>query len=132
MPATTATLSSTKAGAKPVVLTLKVHYEMICGQPGLGKAVVSLPDAVVVPSSIDTASVLVDGKPAPAVSTSGHDVSISLPLHHGVSCMVVGPGTLTLTFMRSAGLGNPAKAGTYTIRVQRRTQTFRAKVQISA
>src|SRR5581483_6766496 len=68
-PATTATLSSAKAGAKPVALTLKVHYEMVCGQPGLGKAIVSLPDAAVVPKTIDTASVLVDGKQAPAVST---------------------------------------------------------------
>ena len=132
MPATTARLSSTKAGAKPVTLTLEVHYEMVCGQPGLGKAVVSLPAAAVVPAAIGTASVLVNGKPAPAVSTSGHSVSISLPLHHGVTCMIVGPGTLTLTFMRSAGLGNPLKAGSYTIRVQRRTQTFRASVQISA
>jgi hypothetical protein len=132
MPATTATLSSTRVGAKPVALTLKVHYEMVCGQPGLGKAIVSLPNAAVVPASIHTASVLVNGKPAPAVSTSGHDVSISLPVHRGVTCMIMGPGTLTLTFMRSAGLGNPAKPGTYTIRVQRRAQTFRASVQISA
>lgn len=132
MPATTASLSTTKAGAKPVVLTLKVHYEMVCGQPGLGKAVVTLPAAASVPGTVGASSVLVNGKPAPSVSVSGHDVSVSLPLHRGVSCMVVGPGTLTLTFMRTAGLGNPAKAGTYVIRVQRRTMSFRASIRISA
>lgn len=132
-PATTATLSSTKAGAKPVALTLKVHYEMVCGQPGLGKAVVSLPAAAAVPRAIDGASVLVNGKPSPSVSVSGHDVSIGMPLkRNGVSCMSIGPGTLTLTLTRAAGLGNPATAGTYMIHVHRNKLTFTAHVAITA
>jgi hypothetical protein len=132
-PATTATLSSAKAGAKPVALTLRVHYEMICGEPGAGRAVVSLPAASAVPRTIDGAAVLVNGKPAPSVSVSGHKVSIAMPPKRpGVTCMVVGPGTLTLTLTRAAGIGNPATAGTYTIRVRRNRLAFTAKVAISA
>jgi hypothetical protein len=134
---TTATLSSTKAAAKPVALTLKLHYEMQCGQPGIGKAVVALPEAVTVPARIDESAVLVNGKPAPLVSVSGHDVSIGMPARRsGVTCMIVGPGTLTLTLTRAAGLGNPKSAGTYTVHVhrntQRSTQPFQASFQISA
>jgi len=117
----------------PVALTLKLHYEMICGEPGAGKAVVSLPGGSEVPRTIDNAAVLVNGKPSPAVSVSGRDVSISMPLKRpGVHCMVVGPGTLTLTLTRAAGIGNPATAGTYTIRVLRNKLAFTAKVAISA
>ena len=133
MPATTATLSSTRAGARPVALTLKLHYEMVCGQPGAGKAIVSLPADTAVPSRIDSSAVLVDGKPTPSVTVSGHDVSIAMPLRRpGVTCMIVGPGTLTLTLTRAAGLGNPKSAGAYTIRVRRNTQSFQAAVHISA
>jgi len=132
-PATTATLSSTKAGAKPVALTLKLHYEMICGEPGAGKAIVRLPSGSAVPSTIEEDAVLVNGKPAPAVSVSGRDVSISMPPKRpGVTCMVIGPGTLTLTLTRAAGIGNPTTAGTYTIRVLRNKLAFTAKVAISA
>lgn len=132
-PATTATLSSTKAGAKPVALTLTVHYEMICGQPGLGKAIVSLPEAAAVPRAIDGAAVLVNGRPSPAVSVSGHEVAIAMPLkRHGVSCMSIGPGTLTLLLTRAAGIGNPHAAGTYMIHVRRNTLSFAASVAISA
>lgn len=133
MPAASATLSTTRAGAKPVALTLKLHYEMVCNQPGLGKAIVTLPQASFVPAHIDSAAVLVNGKPAPAVTVSGHDVSITMPMKRpGVSCMVMGPGTLTLTLTRAARLGNPARAGTYTIRARRNTRSFQADVHISA
>jgi hypothetical protein len=130
---TTATLSSTRAGAKPVELTLKVRYEMVCGQPGTGQAIVTLPAEAIVPGRIVPSAVLVDGKIAPSVSVSGHDVSIGMPPRpHGVSCLVVGPGTLTLTLTRAAGIGNPKAAGTYTIRVRRNTKEFRARVNVSA
>lgn len=131
-PATTATLSTTKAGAKPVAVTLRLHYEMVCGQPGIGKAIVTLPDAADVPHAIDSTSVLVNGKPSPSVSVAGHDVSIAMPVHHGVTCMSIGPGTLTLTLTRAAGIGNPTSAGTYTIRVHRNALAFAASVAISA
>ena len=132
-PPASAVLSSTKAGAKPVELVVKLRYTMVCGQPGAGTAVIALPAAVDVPAAITTSSVLVDGKPAQAVRVSGHDVTVSLPLKRpGVTCMIVGPGTLTLTLTRAAGLGNPAAAGTYTIHVRRNLRTFTTSVDISA
>lgn len=133
MPTASAALSSAKVGARPVALTVKVHYEMVCGYPGQGKAIVTLPSAAFVPGRMSSAAVLVNGKPAPAVDVSGHDVAITLPPRpRGVSCMVVGPGTLTMTLTRAAGLGNPKRAGTYAIRVRRDTSSFRANVEISA
>lgn len=132
MPAPTATLSTPKAGARPVALTVTVHYEMVCGQPGRGSVVVAFPRAAFVPTSIDRAAVLVNGKTAPAVSVSGHGVSIAMPLPHGVTCMSIGPGALALTFTRAAGVGNPPRPGVYTILVHRNAQTFEARVRISA
>ena len=111
---------------------MKVHYDMTCGQPGLGKAVVTLPAAAFVPRSIGSAAVLVNGKPSPSVAVSGHDVSITMPLKRpGVSCMSIGPGTLTLTLTRAAGIGNPRAAGTYVIHVRRNALSFAASVSIS-
>ena len=124
--------SSTKAGAKPVAVTVSVHYQMICGQPGRGTAVVSFPGAADVPRSIERSAVLVNGKPAPAVSVSGHDVTIAMPLPRGVTCLSIGPGTLTLTLTPRARIGNPKAPGTYTIRVRRDARVFGAHVRISA
>lgn len=133
IPAPSATLSSAKAGVKPVALTLRVHYEMVCGNPGRGEAIVALPKAAFVPAQIEGSAVLVDGKHSPSVGVSGHAVSIAMPPPRpGVSCMVVGPGTLTLTLTRAAGIGNPKAAGTYTIRVSRDTRSFQTRVKISA
>jgi hypothetical protein len=133
LPVTTASLSPATAGAKRVELTVKVHYEMICGQPGRGTAVVTLPAASAVPSTIAAPAVLVNGKQPPSVSVSGHVVTITMPpQRQGVTCMVVGPGTLTLTLTRAAGLANPTSPGTYTIRVRRGTRSFQARVHVSA
>jgi len=131
-PAATASLSSTRAGAKPVALTVKVHYQMVCGQPGPGTAILTLPAAASVPGTIGSSAVLVNGKPATAVAVSGHDVSITLPRRKGITCLAIGPGTLTLTLTKSAGLGNPAASGTYAIRVRHNALSFKASVDISA
>lgn len=132
-PAASAAVAPATAGAKHVALTVKVHYEMVCGQPGVGTAVVTLPTAVAVPSRIAESAALVNGKPAAHVSVSHHAVTITMPPRRpGVTCMVMGPGTLTLTLTHAAGLANPKSAGTYTIRVQRGTRSFQARVHISA
>jgi hypothetical protein len=128
----TATLSDSSAGAKPVAVVVRVRYPMVCGQPGKGTAVVTLPTEAVVPRSIEATTVLVNGKAAPAVRVSGHDISIAMPVHKGISCMSITNGTLTLTLTRQAGIGNPASAGTYTIKVRRNALAFSTSVQISA
>lgn len=130
---TTATLSTTRAGARPVAVTLKVHYEMVCGQPGPGTAIITFPRAAFVPPRIDRSAVLVNGKPTPSVTVAGHAIAVAMPPRGpGVSCLVIGPGTLTLTLKPAVGLGNPRAAGTYVIGVRRETRSFRAFVKISA
>jgi len=131
-PSVTATLSSPKAGAKPVALTLRMRLELVCGQPGPGDAVVTLPKAAAVPASIGDGAVLVNGKRATAVSVSGHNVSVALPRRPGVTCLSITPGTLTLVFTTRAGLGNPQAPGTYTISVRRHALSLETTVEISA
>lgn len=132
VPAASATLSSAKAGAKPVALTVTVHYEMVCGQPGPGTAVLTLPHAAFVPGTVPAAAVMVNGKPAEAVHVSGHDLSVTLPRHRGVTCYVMGPGTLRITLTKAAGIGNPSARGRYPIHVHRKALAFTANVDISA
>lgn len=54
------------------------------------------------------------------------------PKPPGVTCMAIGPGTLTLRLTRAAGVGNPKSAGRYTIRVLRNKLAFKASAAISA
>jgi hypothetical protein len=130
--AASASLSTVRAGARPVALTLRLRYEMICGRPGAGAVVVVLPQAVSVPASIAPAAVLVNGHRTSRVRVSGHTVSIALPAKGGITCHVVAPGVLELVFTRSARLGNPAASGTYAIHVRRNALRFVASVRIAA
>jgi hypothetical protein len=43
---------------------------------------------------------------------------------------VIGPGTIKIRFTRAAKLGNPRKAGRYTVRASIGTQDFSARVRI--
>jgi hypothetical protein len=128
----TATLSSPKAGARPVALTLRMRLQLVCGQPGPGNAVVTLPEAAAVPASIRGGAVLVNGNHATAVSVSGHNVSVALPRRPGVTCLSIAPGTLTIVFTTRAGLGNPQAPGTYSVRVRRHALSLETTVEISA
>jgi len=132
LPLNTATAVATPAtaGARPAALTLTLRYEMQCGRPGAGPIVVSLPAAERVPHAIARANVLVDGKAPRSVSVSGHAVTIALVLPHGITCMVIGPGTLTVSFTRAAGLGNPAAAGRYRAGVRVGARTFAPRFTI--
>jgi hypothetical protein len=126
-----ASLSTTKANAKPVEVTLKLHAELICGQPG-ARLIVRFPAGVSVPATLAPAAVLVDKTPAAAVAIAAHWVTITTAHRGGVLCYVVAPGLVTLRFTKSAGLGNPASPGTYTITLQRGRSTYRTTVHISS
>jgi hypothetical protein len=125
LPLNTATAAATPAtaGAR-TALTLTMHYEMQCGKPGPGPVVVTLPAAEHVPHAITRARVLVDAKAPRAVSVSGHVVTIALVPPHGITCMEIGPGTVTVSFTHAAGLGNPAAAGSYRVGIRVGTRTF--------
>jgi hypothetical protein len=128
----TAVAAPATAGARPVTLTLKLRYEMQCGRPGAGPLVVSLPAAEHVPHALARSTVVLDGKPPASVSVTGHVVVLTLPPQQGVTCMVIGPGTLTVVFTRAAGLGNPAAAGSYPIAARIGAHTFTPHLAVTA
>lgn len=110
--ATTVVLSSNRAAARPVTLTVKLGaFPIICGRPR-GSFVVTFPAAEQLPRAIAAGAVHVNGTAAAKVGLSGRDATVTAPLMKGVSCLVMRLGTVTVSFGSSANLGNPASAGT--------------------
>ena len=105
-------------------LTLKLHYEMQCGQPGRGTVVIAFPAAAHVPRTLEPRTVLVNGAAARKVQLAGRTVRVTLPPPPKVMCMVIGPGTLTISFARAFGFANPSKAGRYAIGVRVGARAF--------
>lgn len=100
------TTSSHTAGAHDVRVTAVMRYEMQCGYPGVAPAQLTWPGAV--PAHISPTTVLVNGKPARAVSVRGHRISVGMPSRPQVMCDVIGPGRLTIVLTSRAGVANPA------------------------
>ena len=115
----TVSLSSSRAGARPVVVTLAVHTELQCGRLTGGTVVIRLPVAERVPAAVPAAAVLVGGKTSGGVAVQGHVLTVTVPRTTGVICDVIGPGTVQVVLGRAAGLGNPPQAGTYSLSVAR-------------
>jgi hypothetical protein len=99
-------------GARPAALQLSLRTELQCGRLGGGPIVVVFPAAERMPAALQDGDVLVNGK-ALGATLNGHVVSIAFPKTVGVSCDVLGPGTVSVVFTKAAGLGNPLAAGTY-------------------
>ena len=126
----TASLSTNKAGARPVVLTLKLRAVFQCGQPGMLS--VKLPDSESVPAALAPADVLVNTKHAAKLGRPSHNRINVTPAHRGgVMCHVMGPGLASVRFTTNAGLGNPSSAGTYSISVRSGRTTYSTDVRIS-
>jgi hypothetical protein len=128
--AATVALSSPRAGARPVVVAVQLHYEMQCGWPGPGTVTIRFPAAMVVPDPIRAAGVLVDGKPATRLVSHGHQEVVSLPPRKGILCDVIGPGVLKITFTRAARVGNPKAPGTYALTAQHGAMGFTARFAV--
>jgi hypothetical protein len=129
--ATTVVLSSTRAAARPVTLTVKLGaLPIICGRPR-GSFVVTFPVDEQLPKAIAAGAVHVNGMAA-KVGLSGREVTVTAPLMKGVSCLVMRIGTVTLAFGNSANLSNPATAGTYALTVHHGAQQYHATLKISA
>lgn len=105
------------AGARPAALTVAVRTELQCGRPRPGTVLVRLPQAMHVPASIPRSAVHVGARTAASVSLAGHVAAIGVPRPAGLLCDSLAPGTLTVSFARAAGLGNPTRAGSYTVGV---------------
>jgi hypothetical protein len=110
---------------------LKLHYGMLCAQPGRGPVTVTFPRALRLPARLGRSAVLVDGAAPPSVALHGRVATIGLSPVSGVICQSFVPGTLRVGFTRSAHIGNPAHAGTYDVRAAIGTHTFVARLHIS-
>lgn len=126
----TITASPAFAAARPSALTLRLHYEMLCAQPGRGPVTVTFPQAVRLPPAISAAAVLVADKPAPAVRVDGRVVTIGLAPIPKVICQSFVPGTLKLRLTRAARIGNPVHAGRYLVRARVGSHAFAARLAI--
>lgn len=111
-------LSTNRAGARPVGVALRFASELRCGSVRAGRLLVRFPAAEHVPSQIATTSVLVNGRSARAVTPTGTTLAVAVPQLSGISCGVITPGIVRVVFKPAAGLGNPASAGTYPISVR--------------
>src|SRR5579884_1982644 len=131
-PPPTAAASPARAGAAPIALTLKLHYEMVCGRPGPGPLVVTLPHALRVPVAIARSAVQLQGKEPASVSVAGHVVTIGVPVSTGISCFSITMGTLTTTFAPTARLGAPVRAGTYPVLARIGKHAFTARLSIGS
>jgi hypothetical protein len=106
-------------------LTLKLHFVMTCGQPGVGPVRVQLPAKM---QPMPTLAVRIGTAPTSA-TVAGDQVTIQLPRQHGYMCFVMGPGTLTLNL---AGVRNPGSAGTYFVHAYLRGMAFTAQLAVRA
>ncbi|MGD0167273.1 MAG: hypothetical protein ABSC51_08295 [Gaiellaceae bacterium] len=131
-PAASVSSSPSRAGARAVVLTLRLHYEMQCGYPGQGPVVIGFPAQMRLPRTLHASSVLVNGKPTSRVEISRNQVSVPLPRRSDILCDVLAPGTLTIVFNRSASLGNPSRAGRYLVTARRGSLRFLARLVITS
>jgi hypothetical protein len=118
------TLSSSKAGAQNVGLTLRMPTVLQCGRPRGGPVALTLPAAAHVPRTIALAAVTVNRKAPSAVSVKGHVVTVGLPVLHGMICDSLVDGVLQLQIAPKASLRNPAHAGTYSIAVRQGHESY--------
>jgi len=123
--------SSAASGAQNVQLKVTLRYQMQCGYPGAGPLAVTFPDAMAPPSSFAAKSVLLSGKPV-AAKVDGSKVTVTVPIHRGLMCDVIGPGKVVLTFTKAAGLANPASPGTYRFSATHARRGFSTTLTISS
>ena len=119
------------AGARHVRLTLVMRYEMQCNYPGAGPLTVVLPRQASVPNELQVGSVLLGGK-ATEAKIAGTTVTVVIAPPTGVMCDAMGPGMLQLVFTPRAGLGNPARSGSYRVRVVHARHSFTAVLRVTA
>jgi hypothetical protein len=106
------------AGARPARLSLALQAELQCGRLVSGPIFVVLPAAERLPERIAPSAVLVSGGAVAGVSVSGHTVAIALRKTIGLMCDSITHGTVTIVFAKAARLGNPLRAGSYSVAVR--------------
>lgn len=133
MPVGSATAAATPpaAGAKPAGLKVSLGLELRCAAPGPAAIVVSLPRAWRVPKTVARTAVWINSVHPKDVNVSKHTLSLQ-PVAPRGTCTVIAPGTIKLKFTAAAKLGNPLRAGRYTVRASIGTQDFSARVTITS
>jgi len=126
-----ALLSTNKAGAKHVTLTVSFRTELQCGRlMGSRTLVLVLPSRERVAATVPVGAVLIGGRAAGRVTVAGHTLTVSLPPPRGMLCDSVRVGTAKIVVAGAAGLGNPSAAGTYTVKVTHGSESFAAPFKI--
>jgi hypothetical protein len=129
-PTLTVKLSSSRAGAKDVTLTLSYMTALRCGHPSTG-VTVDLPAAAGVAAKIAGSAVHMNGRPVSAVVVRKHSLAVSPPRVSGVTCDSIVNGTVTLVLGAGAEIANPAHAGTYQVSVASGTSHLTATYSVS-
>jgi hypothetical protein len=125
----TAALSTAKAGARPVAVTLRFPALLVCGWLK-GTVSVTFPRAAGVPRRIAAPGVRLAGEPAAQVAVSGKSVAVTAAHAGGVTCHSMVLTDVLLTFTRAAQLRNPAVPGRYSIGIAYGTGRSSAVVDI--
>ena len=125
-----ASLSSAKAGARPVALVVSLHTELQCGRLRAGAVALTFPAAMQLPKTVSASAVAVQGRRPAAVSLTGRTLAISPARPVGVMCNVIAPGVARILVAKAAQLGNPASAGTYALGVRYGAETLSATLTI--
>jgi hypothetical protein len=127
----TATLSSSKAGARHVTMTVSLTTELQCGRlMGSRTLVVTLPAKARIAKTVPATAVLVSGKAVGEVAVAGRVLTLSLAPPRGAICDSITTGIAKVVVTAAAGLRNPATPGGYTVRVAHGAETFSAPLKI--
>jgi len=118
-------LSTHKAGAAHVAVTISLRTELQCGRlMGTRALVLTLPARERVPSTIAADAVLIGSKAAGRVSVTGHVITISPAPPRGMLCDSIKVGVAKVSILPAAGLGNPKASGAYTARLTHGSESW--------
>jgi hypothetical protein len=126
----TVSLSTAAAGAQNVGLTVQIPTVLQCGRPTGVPVALSLPGGVRIPRAIPVSAVRVNGVPASKVVVASRVVTVTLPVHRGISCFALIEGRMKIAIAPSAALGNPARAGIYTFGIRQGRTAYDIPVTI--
>lgn len=125
-----ASLSSVRAGARPVVLVVSFHTELQCGRLRGNTLALTFPTAARLPRTMHASAIAVQGRQPSSVKLANRTLSITMSRPTGVMCNVIAPGTVKILVSRAAQLGNPAAAGAYKLVVHYGTETLETTLTI--
>ena len=125
-----AKLSTTKAGARHVVLTLQFPAFLQCGKPR-GPVTVLLPAAAPAPPKSMAVGAVRIGSLAPTtVAVTGRSITITL-VPHGITCDSIVDGTLKVVFGAARRPRQPDQAGHLRRDDQARASWYKAPFTIT-